>query len=145
DMGQRFSCTIAEHAGQRTVNFTVSARTGTTSLGVALSGATVPAAGGPVSSTCTFSWTDGNTYGGNCGASRPTATQPCQVSNIAFTTDTATGLPLMDVSVMCLDAPSIPSMSPPQSRSVTRAGTAVGDDTSPFVIHFYSCPVIQAH
>jgi hypothetical protein len=145
DMGQRFSCTIAERASTRTVNFTVTARSGTQNIGVALSGATVPVGGGPVSTTCTFNWTDGNTYGGNCGASAPHDGQPCQVSNISFTTDTATGLPLMDVNVLCLDAPSIPTMSPEQTRSVTRAGSDPGDDMSAFTIHFYSCPVIQGH
>lgn len=143
DMGQRFSCTISEHAGMRTVNFTVTATAAdTTRLGVTLSNATVPAAGGAVQNVCTFSWTDGNTYGGSCGANAPNMTQPCQVSGINFTTDTATGLPLMDVNVLCLEAPSIPVATPAITRSVSRAGPDTGLDMMPFTIHFYSCPVV---
>lgn len=143
DMGQRFSCTVSEHAGLRSVNFTVTAEEADgTRLGVTLANATVQPGGGAVSGTCQFTWTDGNTYGGNCGASAPTATQPCQVRNIAFTTDTATGLPLMDVSVICRDAPSIPATSPPAMRSVSATGTMPADPMTPFTIHFYSCPII---
>lgn len=144
DMGQRFSCTIVERAGQRAVNFTVTAQEGDgTRLGVSLQNASVPQAGGAVSGTCSFTWTDGNTYGGNCGASAPTASQPCQVSSINFSTDTATGLPLMDVNVLCLDAASIPAATPAITRSVSGPGSNPGDDMRPLTIHFYSCPVIS--
>jgi hypothetical protein len=143
DMGQRFSCTIIEHAGQRAVNFTVTAQSADgTRLGLTLANASVPAAGGPVTGSCQFTWTDGNTYGGACGASAPTASQPCQVSNIDFTTDTATGLPLMDVNVLCLDAGSMPIADPPISRSLSKVGTMPGDEMRPVTIHFYSCPTI---
>lgn len=144
DMGQRFSCTVVEHGATRAVNFTVSA-TGAdgTRLGMTLQNATVPTGGGPVSGSCSFSWTDGNQYGGTCGGGAPTASQPCQVSNIAFTTDTATGLPLMDVNVLCLDAPSIPVATPAITRSVSRPGTDPGIEMMPLTVHFYSCPVIN--
>lgn len=143
DSGQRFSCTIVEHAGMRGVNFSVTATTADgTRTGVTLANASVPAAGGPVSGVCQFTWTDGNTYGGNCGAIAPTATQPCQVSAINFTTDSATGLPLMDVNVFCLDAPSIPATTPASTRSVSTSGNMAGDEMRPMTIHFFSCPVI---
>lgn len=144
DMGQRFSCTIVETGAQRSVNFTVTAQAADgTRLGVSLQNATVPATGGPVSGTCQFTWVDGNTYGGNCAATAPSATQPCQVSNIDFTTDTATGLPLMDVNVLCYDAPSMPIADPPITRSISKVGEMAGDDMRPFTIHFYSCPTLH--
>ncbi len=143
DMGQRFSCTIVEHAGMRTINFTVTAsQADGTGVGVTLSNAVVPTAGGPVQDGCQFTWTDGNRYGGACGANTPSMTQPCQVSNVAFTTDTATGLPLMDVNVLCYDAPSMPVATPAITRSVSRGGPDPGFDMMPFTIHFYSCPVV---
>ena len=143
DMGQRFSCSIAETATTRTVNFNVTARVSGTPIGVALSGAVVPVAGGAPQGTSNFQWTDGNTFGGASAAVAPSAAQPCQVSNISFTTDTATGLPLMDVNVLCYDAPSIPAQSPEVLRSVTRAGNTGDEDMMPFTVHFYSCPVVH--
>jgi hypothetical protein len=142
DMGQRFSCTISEHAGMRGVNFTVAAHAADgTPIGVSLQNATVPAAGGAVQGTCQFTWTDGNTFGGNCGAVAPSASQPCQIRSVEFTTDTATGLPLMNVDAYCLDAPSIPPQSPAVLRSVSAAGAGT-ESMMPFTIHFYSCPVV---
>lgn len=143
DMGQHFSCTIVDHGSTRSVNFRVTAQAPDgANIGVTLQNASVASGGGPVTGTCQFSWIDGNTYGGNCGASAPTAAQPCQVSNIDFTTDTATGLPLMDVNVLCLDAPSMPVATPAIARSVSKVGTMPGDEMRPFTIHFYSCPTL---
>jgi len=119
---------------------TVSARDATgRDLGVSLQNANVAATGGPVTGTCQFTFTDGNTYGGNCAATAPSATQPCQVSSIQFTTDTDTGLPLTNVSVLCLDAPSMPVIDPPLVRGVSSPES----EAMAMQIHFYSCPVIQ--
>lgn len=140
DMGARFSCTTTERAGNRSVSFTVSARDATgRDLGVSLQNANVAATGGPVTGTCQFTFTDGNTYGGNCAATAPSATQPCQVSSIQFTTDTDTGLPLTNVSVLCIDAPSMPVIDPPLVRGVSSPES----EAMAMQIHFYSCPVIQ--
>lgn len=143
DMNLRFSCTIVERTS-RAVNFTVSgeAQDGT-SIGVSLANAVVPIDGGAPTGTCQFTWTDGNEYGGNCGAEAPSATQPCQVQSIMFLTDVATDLPRMDVNVLCFEAPSIPAQTPPILASLSRPGSTPADAMSAMTIRFYSCPVVM--
>ena len=143
-MGARFNCTITEHASMRTVNFTVSAQDADgTRVGVSLSNAAVPAAGGALIGSANFTWTDGNQYGGTASGDPPNATHPCQIQSISFVTDTDTGLPRMDVNALCYEAPSIPAATPAIVSSVTRAGTTTADAMSPMTIKFYSCPVIS--
>ncbi len=144
DMGAHFSCTITEHASMRTVNFTVAAQDADgTELGVSLSNAAVPAAGGALNGAAVFTWTDGNKYGGQASSDAPNAAHPCQIQGITFVTDTDTGLPRMDVNAVCYAAPSIPAATPEIVSSVTRAGNTTADAMSPMTIKFYSCPVIS--
>lgn len=143
DMGTRFSCSIGNHGALRTVNFSASAVDPSgVPIGVSLSGATVATGGGTPSGQSTFTWRDGNTYGGMASGTMPTAAQPCQISSINFTTDSGTGLPLMTVSAHCIEAPSIPAASPAIVRSVSHDGNNMGDNIRPFEIKFFSCPVI---
>jgi hypothetical protein len=141
DMGNRYSCSILERGSTRTVSFQVTSAVADathTPLGLALSGAVVATAGGAPSGSSTFTWTDGNTYGGAAGALAPSATQPCQLSSITFTNDMNTGLPEMDVAVHCAEAPSIPLTT--LTRSVSAPGTTA---TAPIMIKLYSCPVLH--
>jgi len=143
DNGNRFSCSVIQSGSTRTVNFQVNAAAGDTAhtaLGVSLSGAVVATAGGAPSGISTFSWTDGNEYGGAAGGTAPSATQPCQIHSIDFTTDMMTGLPEMDINVHCVEAPSIPAATPAITRSLSAPGTS---NTTPVTIRFYSCPIVQ--
>lgn len=131
--GLTLACSVIESDTTRTLSF--SAYTG--SFGLELTNATFPRAGGtPQAGGCSVTVQDGNRFQGNCGASPPSDTQPCQVNNVRFERD-VDGRALITGNMYC------ENISPSAAGDLDREVTAPGDDpaaaTMPFQFSLYDC------
>jgi hypothetical protein len=135
--GSRYaiSCNVTETPTTRTLTFT----TYTGGFGLTLRSAQFSRAGGtPTAGGCTVDVQEDNRYTGACGGSPPTAMQPCQVNNVRFTTDVATGSTLITGNIYCIGI--APTADPMRVRELTTVGTDVASRTTPLSFGLYDCP-----
>ncbi len=133
-------CSIAERGMVRTINFSAYGQgEDGVRFGIVLANATIPAAGGTPTSSCTFSFSYGNQYQARCGGADPSPEQPCQVRNITF--GELDGSSTMRVEVYCVEAPNTADSS--IRRGVSEPGSGDGQELSPFVVTYYDCPVTR--
>jgi hypothetical protein len=126
-------CNVVETASDRSLSFYVRGTRDGTPFDARLSNARVPRAGGSPGAGCTFTVGEGaNRFAGGCGASAPSADQPCQVS-IEFGLDPMLNSPTVDVDVLCDRLPN--SATTEVLRSVYFPATPA----MPAAFRFYDC------
>lgn len=135
---QQVSCSILENGAVRTINFRAAGQGADgVPFSIALINASIPTAGGTPSGSCTFSFSEGNTYSAPCGGAEPSERQPCQVRDIEF--GELDGSTTMRAEVYCIEAPS--TVDSNIHRGATLPGSGSGQALTPFPITFYDCPV----
>lgn len=141
----RVTCNVTETETTRTLAFSVDAP----GYGLSLQRANFPRVGGsPTSGSCLVTVRDDNTYTGACGGATPSPAQPCQVSNVDFTSDPEEeGRSLITGFIYCGGTSGSPpepfglspSAAPTIKRELTAPGTDIASRTRPMRFAFYDC------
>lgn len=128
-------CSVVETASTRTISFEAS-QGGGFSLRVA--SLEVPLAGGSATGgTCQVTVVEGpNIYAGACGASAPSAAQPCQITNVTFEDDL--GNPTFEGDLFCQFLPN--RANPALQIEVTAFGSGPVAAAAPGRFRIANCP-----
>ncbi len=131
--GVSITCNVTETASSRILNFRLGNSAGQS---VTFQNVEVPHDGGPALRG-TVRFREDNDYTGAAGSATPTATQPCQITNVAFSREATSGDPTITGEVFCDMMKADADMR--ICRGLSREG-GVGTATVPAEFTIYGCP-----
>lgn len=131
--GTSITCNVTETTTSRILNFRLGNASGQS---LSFQNVTVPHDGGSALNG-TVRFREDNDYTGGAGGVVPSRAQPCQVSNVTFTSDPETMEPVMEGDILCVQMRADADMR--ICRGLSAEG---GSGTSTVPAHFkiYSCP-----
>lgn len=127
DNGVQLGCSVTDTATARMLSFTfampaMQARLQVTGAMFAKSQNVQSAMGAP---GCYVTAQEGNTYGGACGGSEPSDTQPCRINQVQFSVDPMSGDPVVVGRILCRN------LQPTTTTSTIRRDVISTDSTMP--------------
>ena len=132
------SCAVSEDGASRRLTFSATQNSG---FGISVRQAIVPTGGGGAGGGgCTVTITEGvNRYVGRCGSAAPTATQPCQITDVRFYDDM--GNATLEGSIRCEGLEN--QANPAQAIEVHAKGSSAMAVSSPGSFRIANCSGLE--